>query len=198
MANGKVQSIPTDAQIWTPVGEVEWNHFVTPNNFKKWSTDLILTEADAAKLNSQIVDALQPYVAKAAEHFKVSTDVVKVKKTYTQPHGKWNKEKKVEELTGRGFVFKPATDAFYKSGDAKPAPKNFAIVDGQPQDIVGEVANGSKGQVKFTVNACFEKVEVDEDTTIVKLFASIRPVSLKVTELKVFNRSSAVKVDPYA
>ena len=194
----KVEKVETKAELFTPIVEFEYFNYIEADKFGKFSVNLLLNPSDVERFNKDVVAAVDGVMQQLTTKLKL--DVVKLRKNYTKDHTKWDKETKQDVSTGRGqIVLKLNWDAFNKDGSPKPRVSVFGTEKGEDGKFIrinSRVRNGSKGRVKFTVNLCGEKVTDEDDNgkqnTYIKAFASIKPISFQITDLKEFSESTPI------
>lgn len=180
----KTNSEATGIELFVQ-GELYWCKVHEPDDrYKKYSVDVVITPEEASQLNAQIADILQAKKSAIVSATKRDPNTVKVAVNTIK---QWT-DKDKKPVDGK-FLVHASRNALDKEGNIKPG---IPVFDANKQPITSLVGNGSKGKLKFTFNICDV---FDEQFGETKVYASLRPVALQVTDLKEFKKPIP-KIDP--
>lgn len=168
-------------------GEIYWCKAHQPDDkYGKYGVDIIITPEEAAVLNAKIAEVLQAKKIAIMTATKLDPDTIKVAVNTI----KLALDKDKKPIEGK-YAVKTKKNGYNKDKTLRdPIP----VFDAEKKVITSLVGNGSKGKLKFTFNVCDMLDEQFGDT---KVYASLRPVALMVTELKEYKKPVA-KIDALA
>lgn len=181
----KTNSEATGIELFA-TGDIYWAKVHKPDEkFGKYGVDLVVDQKQADEINAKIAAVLLEKKNKLVATTGRNPNTIKVAVVPV----------KMVEHPGEEKQLVPTVKASRrgKKDDGTVLPP-VLVIDSDKKPITVDVGNGSKGKLKFTFNVCDV---FDEQFGETKVYASLRPVALQVTELKEYKKP-APKIDPVA